>query len=371
MMCFDTSVLSSQCNGVSISTLSSQSTKKRKKSENLALSTEEPRHKKHLPLDRSFRNIDGPRVGRHPVFDVSIRLLHLNRVVRTKALMDTGATTFCLSDRFVKMYSVPQVQRDFPQQLKDVAGRHLAWGEAFTEPLTFRLSNRAFRERMEIIPMEPGHSIIIPEWWREELGVTWRSDSTLPGGYEVSFGSTPKELQKPSQLESDGINGAHIDDDAEDSFNIEWDDSLLSGDELPGQIGSILTTDGVPKMLPNGTWVPTSSLRVSISSVGPTDKEMLLRLPKRYHPFLKLFSRTTAQKLPEHSVYDHTIPLIPGTSPPWGPIYPMSQAELDTLREYLDDMLKSGKIRPSQSPAGAPILFVPKPHGRGLRLCVE
>src|SRR5947209_2120103 len=269
------------------------------------------------------------------------------------------------------MYSVPQVQRDFPQQLKDVAGRHLAWGEAFTEPLTFRLSNRAFRERMEIIPMEPGHSIIIPEWWREELGVTWRSDSTLPGGYEVSFGSTPKELQKPSQLESDGINGAHIDDDAEGSFNIEWDDSLLSGDELPGQIGSILTTNGVPKMLPNGTWVPTSSLRVSISSVGPTDKEMLLRLPKRYHPFLKLFSRTTAQKLPEHSVYDHTIPLIPETSPPWGPIYPMSQAELDALREYLDDMLKSGKIRPSQSPAGAPILFVPKPHGRGLRLCVD
>ena len=172
MMCFDTSVLSSQCNGVSISTLSSQSTKKRKKSENLALSTEEPRHKKHLPLNRSFRNVDGPRVGRRPVFDVSIRLLHLNRVVRTKALMDTGATTFCLSDRFVKMYSVPQVQRDFPQQLKDVAGRHLAWGEAFTEPLTFRLSNRAFRERMEIIPMESGHSIIIPEWWREELGVT-------------------------------------------------------------------------------------------------------------------------------------------------------------------------------------------------------
>jgi len=49
----------------------------------------------------------------------------------------------------------------------------------------------------------------------------------------------------------------------------------------------------------------------------------------------------------------------------------MSQAELDALREYLDDMLKSGKIRPSQSPADAPILFVPKPHGRGLRLCVD
>ena len=34
-------------------------------------------------------------------------------------------------------------------------------------------------------------------------------------------------------------------------------------------------------------------------------------------------------------------------------------------------MEKSGKIRRSTSPAGSPILFVPKPSGRGLRLCVD
>jgi hypothetical protein len=34
-------------------------------------------------------------------------------------------------------------------------------------------------------------------------------------------------------------------------------------------------------------------------------------------------------------------------------------------------MLRTGKIRPSKSLAAAPILFMPKPHGRGLRLCVD
>jgi hypothetical protein len=34
-------------------------------------------------------------------------------------------------------------------------------------------------------------------------------------------------------------------------------------------------------------------------------------------------------------------------------------------------MLATGKIRPSKSPAGASILFVPKKEGRGLRLCVD
>ena len=34
-------------------------------------------------------------------------------------------------------------------------------------------------------------------------------------------------------------------------------------------------------------------------------------------------------------------------------------------------MLASGKIHSSKSPAGAPILFVPKKEGRGLHLCVD
>jgi len=56
---------------------------------------------------------------------------------------------------------------------------------------------------------------------------------------------------------------------------------------------------------------------------------------------------------------------------PWGPIYPLSEEELWTLREWLTEMEKTGKIKRSTSPAGSPILFMPKPHVRGLRLCVD
>jgi hypothetical protein len=53
-----------------------------------------------------------------------------------------------------------------------------------------------------------------------------------------------------------------------------------------------------------------------------------------------------------------------------GVIYALSETELAALKEYLAEMLRTGKIRPSKSPARAPILFVPNAHGRGLRLCV-
>ncbi|EAL22396.1 hypothetical protein CNBB2750 [Cryptococcus deneoformans B-3501A] len=65
-----------------------------------------------------------------------------------------------------------------------------------------------------------------------------------------------------------------------------------------------------------------------------------------------------------------TYPSEEGKNPPFGPIYNLSETELEALREYLDENLKKGFIRPSESPAGAPILFVKKKDG-SLRMCVD
>ena len=85
---------------------------------------------------------------------------------------------------------------------------------------------------------------------------------------------------------------------------------------------------------------------------------------------MTLFAPQTARELPKHQSID-VIDLVPGTTPPWGLVYSLSETELEALREFLDEMVSTGKIRPSKSPAGASLLFVPKLYGRGLRLCVD
>ncbi|KAH9821413.1 Gag polymerase env polyprotein, partial [Teratosphaeria destructans] len=59
-----------------------------------------------------------------------------------------------------------------------------------------------------------------------------------------------------------------------------------------------------------------------------------------------------------------------GKEPPYGPLYPLSAREQEVLREYLKKELAAGRIEHSISPAGAPLLFVPKADG-DLRLCVD
>ena len=99
-------------------------------------------------------------------------------------------------------------------------------------------------------------------------------------------------------------------------------------------------------------------------------KEDYLNVPKKYSQYYEVFSKKKANTLPPHRTYDHKIILQEGKNPPFGPIYSLSQTELDELAKYLKENLANGFISRSTSPAAAPILFVKKKSGE-LRLCID
>ena len=82
------------------------------------------------------------------------------------------------------------------------------------------------------------------------------------------------------------------------------------------------------------------------------------QLPPEYEEHRDVFSEEEANKLPPRGHPEHAIKMT--AELPYGSIYSLLKKELKVLREYLDDSLRKGWIRESSSPAGAPILFVPK-----------
>ncbi|EDN02416.1 hypothetical protein HCAG_00280 [Histoplasma mississippiense (nom. inval.)] len=161
---------------------------------------------------------------------------------------------------------------------------------------------------------------------------------------------------------------------------IDWSDGQFffrsSGDEQQPQI--ISEQDVLAEVL--------TGARVGMLVVLPTEcskdpkhaprvfsaaySDLPTGLPDYVMPYAHIFSEEAAISAQRPEEAEHRIDLEPGARPPFMPIYNLSETELAALREYLKNALDKGWIQPSSSPAGAPILFVPKKDG-GLRLCVD
>ncbi len=102
----------------------------------------------------------------------------------------------------------------------------------------------------------------------------------------------------------------------------------------------------------------------------PTSTSDAISIPPEYTDLIEVFSKGRASQLPIHRSVDCAIDLLPGTTPPKGRIFPLSQPESESMKTYIREELAKGFIRPSTSPASAGFFFVKKKDG-GLRPCID
>jgi hypothetical protein len=87
--------------------------------------------------------------------------------------------------------------------------------------------------------------------------------------------------------------------------------------------------------------------------------------------FSDVFQDPLPVGLPPVRAEGHSISTEPGHPPTFRQMYRLSPLEYRELEKQVTTFLKAGILEVSQSPYGAHVLFVPKPNGRGLRLCVD
>ena len=97
---------------------------------------------------------------------------------------------------------------------------------------------------------------------------------------------------------------------------------------------------------------------------------MLPEIKKLLSDYKDVFREELPNGLSLEKLIDHAIETIPGTEPPFRPIYRLSYEETAELKRQLEDLLAKGYIKPSVFSYGAPVLFVQKKEGT-LRLCVN
>jgi len=241
-------------------------------------------------------------------------------------VLDSGSNIFLRNQETAQRPKVATETEDSPLKITSFDGLTApAGGLFYTYPISLEISANGHWRRIACEMANKGkHDLIIPFGW-------WHDEHLL------------KNIADPSRwVFEEAKCHAHTDHEAvADLF--PWDQTVAY-DEEAHYVG-----------------------RIKREEEGGIQ---LVTLPKPYWQFKDLFEEKKAKRLAPRRTFDHAISLKEGAKRPWGPIYPMSAHQLNELDKYLKKMLAEGKMADSESPYGAPILFVPKPEG-SLRLCVD
>ena len=94
------------------------------------------------------------------------------------------------------------------------------------------------------------------------------------------------------------------------------------------------------------------------------------KLPPQYTKYAKVFDEPRGGELPPRRPFDHRIELKETFILKVAKSYPMNPKEMEACKVFIDEHLKSGKIRKSRSPQASPFFFIQKKDG-GLWPCQD
>src|ERR1700689_1014624 len=247
-------------------------------------------------------------------------------------LLDSGCTGSCINRKFVENNGIETTKLKVPLPVYNADGSINAAG-SITDFVEMRMTLRDHTERITLAVTDLGNTdLFIGHDWLKlpNPSIDWQTGTIVfdrcpdACGYNLDF------------LDID----ADPDPDMEPELALEEDDRLFMID-WQGYISS-------------GTHDHHACRGITRNSDTP---DYITEFPE-------VFSQEEFDQLPERRPWDHAIELTPGLKPPPCKVYPLNASEQKALDEFLEENLRSGRIRSSKSPMASPFFFVKKKHGK-------
>jgi len=109
---------------------------------------------------------------------------------------------------------------------------------------------------------------------------------------------------------------------------------------------------------------------IQAKSTTISEKIDLSAILEEYHEYTNVFSKSKAETLTPHHLYDLQIDLKKDSHSPVETIYSLSKFEQEALKEFINENLTNGFICSTSSPHRALVLFMKKKDS-SLQLCID
>ena len=260
--------------------------------------------------------------GKNLKFAAIIESLETGQQYETNALLDSGATGSCINKKFVKQNNILVQRLPIKMPVYNADGTLNADGsiEGF---IKVRMVIGDHAEQIELAVTNLGTTDVFLglDWLRfHNPTINWTtSEMTFDRcpskcGY-IPWWYAPEEDFSSNRLEKD-----------DRLFIFDWEGYIYNH----GHIRATTT---------------------------PSASEQYIK------EFPSVFNKQGFDELPKRRPWDHAIELTPGSKPVDCKVYPLNLNEQKALDEFLEENLRSGRIRPSNSPMASPFFFVKKKDG--------
>ncbi|CAI7923220.1 unnamed protein product [Closterium sp. NIES-53] len=309
-------------------------------------------------------------------------------------LLDTGASANFLSPSIAAELSLPEDPNSNPQDVIIADGTRRRCGPTLL-PVHCMFGSLAATVTFEQLHLG-GYEGVISRPWLHQFGprIYWRNGTITVGNYDLPSHSSRRPWSSPTSSAS----STHPPQPAPSpsSHIPPLPPPRIAPAQQPTPPGSPEVINTPPPSPPHPTQQPRRPVIRPASEVinppaptppspppphhhlviftAPESEASATSLPPPIQNLLNgytdVFPDDLPAELPPERAIDHSIRLIPGSTPPVRPTYRMSTPELLELRRQLDDLLEKGFIRHSTSPYATPMLFTRKKEG-DLRLCID
>jgi hypothetical protein len=261
------------------------------------------------------------------------------RPIVLSAMIDSGATQSFIHKSLVDKYDIPVTQLPQFIALEVADGRPIKSGAITHKTCSVSMCVDNHHEKIDFYVTNIGqHNIILGTSWLKKHNprINW-PDRQVDFSSDFCRTSCLRKQEVSSRTvksrQSSTSTIAEQNSQPEKSYNQEY--ASIFDKPLPSSKPSIETiglrslrhfiktrqvTSVVALDLQTGKKLDLNSISSNHNSNQPDPDTPTIGLPEEFSDFADVFSKTSADKLPEHTEYDHRMPLEPGTKPPFGTI---------------------------------------------------
>ena len=268
------------------------------------------------------------------------------KIAETTALVDSGATICCIDLHFVQRMKWPLQKLRKPILARNADGTSNKGGMIrYQIDLNLRIEGRNSLQRFFIMDLGNKNTVILGHPWltRTNPLIDWTAGIVRMRGTPISRHDDPKILEQRYLLRY-----LHA---------IEKDNSELATRVYAQQRNTATLHQVLGKDHPH---IRKLTLSTALAQAAERVEQ---KLPPQYAKYTKVFEEPKGGELPPRRPFDHGIELKETFIPKVAKSYPMNPKETEACKAFIDEHLKSGKIRKSQSPQASPFFFVQKKDG--------